>query len=366
MNILHVMGMDSTKYGGIERFNVELTKQAKVLENNIIFIYEKLPDNKQFIDDIINNGGKLYVVNSKKILSFCFQLIKIIFTEKIDVVHSHFTKALFYSIPIAKMCGVKKLFFTIHSTMCPLSEIKPHTKLWYKKAIKISKVISVSQQIETVCKQNWNKINIKTLYLGVEQITGEKTNAKEKIECEDKSTLILTIANFNKVKGLDILCYAVEKIKDQLTKNNCKVLIVGQPEADLEELKQLIKQLNIEDLIIQKGISNNIPDYIIASDIYVQASRHEGLPLALMEVCSAGLPIVASDVGGIPEVVENNKNGFLIKSEDPDILAEKILILINNKDNLREKMGEQNKYIFPKFKVKSNVSKLLKYYNYNL
>ncbi len=362
MNILHVMGMDSTKYGGIERFNVHLTKQLVDEGHKIVFIYERYPQCDDFVEDITRLGGVIKVINSKNPFRFGVKLTKLIISEKINLLHGHFTKARFYAIPLAYLLGVRKLFFTIHSTMIPLREIKPHTRLWFKIANRISKVVAVSKKIEEDCRANWkNKIEIKTLYLGVDENRGNKEREREKQAIGKNDTVLLTVANFNYIKGLDVLCDAIQKLKEQNKLNNTKLYIVGQPPKDKEELKERIKALQIEDKVVQVGISNEVGSYLLSADIYLQTSRYEGLPLSIMEATATALPIVASDVGGIPEIVENNRNGFLVPAENSEVLAEKISILLDNKA-LREQFSLASKIVFEQFKVENSVGKLIKYY----
>ncbi len=362
MNVLHVMGMDSTKYGGIERFNVCLTKQLIAQGHKVIFVYERYPDCEDFIRDIEMAGGVIKVINSKNPFTFSVRLIRLILSENINLLHGHFTKARFYAIPIAYLLGVRKLFFTIHSTMAPLNAIKLHTKLWFKMANRISKVIAVSKRIEQDCKNNWkDKINVKTFYLGVGENKGNKNEEREKLNIKQDEIALLTVANFNQVKGLDVLCSAIQKLKEQEKLQNVKLYIVGQPDKDKKELLELIKKLEIESYVNQIGISNQVSSFLLSADIYLQTSRHEGLGLAIAEACATGLPIVASDVGGIPEIVKNDVNGFLVPPENPEILAEKISILIEN-SLLRQEFSLANQTIFENFKVENNVSELIKYY----
>ena len=126
--------------------------------------------------------------------------------------------------------------------------------------------------------------------------------------------------------------------------------------------RYVIQQLSIESYIKMEGIKNNIPTYLNASDRYVQASRHEGLALALMEAASIGLPIVASNVGGIPEVAQKNRNALLVPSEDAMELSKALEKMIFD-SKLRNEYGQQSRIVYEEsFCLKQNVSNLIEYY----
>ena len=112
-----------------------------------------------------------------------------------------------------------------------------------------------------------------------------------------------------------------------------------------------------------EGIKNNIPQYLLASDINIQPSRFEGIGLSLMEACSVGLPIVASRVGGIPEVAIENTNALLFESENEIELANNISVLINDLDK-RQLFARSSKKIYCEhFAIQTNVANLIEYYN---
>ena len=363
-NILHLMGMDSTKYGGIERFNIELSRQLKDKGYHSIFVYEELPCVQQFVDDLKGTGAELYTINSrKKVLKFCWNIWKLYRQYNFCTIHAHFTKARFYALPLAIIYGIKNRLYTIHSTIEPLREIKLHTRLWYWWMNKMCRVVAVSKQIEQVARNNWSNAVIKAIYLGVESSMRNRKLARKELGIAEDTIVVTTISNFNDVKGLDILCHAIKFLVDNDKIVNTLVYIVGQPEKDVIELKELIRQLSIESYIKMEGIKNNVPIYLNASDIYVQASRHEGLPLALMEATSIGLPIVASNVGGIPEVAQENRNALLVPSEEAMELAMALEKMIYD-SKLRKKYGKQSRIVYEElFCLKQNVSNLIEYYS---
>lgn len=363
-NILHLMGMDSTKYGGIERFNIELSIQLRDKGFHSIFVYEEHPCMQQFVDNLKETGAELYIINSrKKVLKFCRDIWKLYKKYDFCTIHAHFTKARFFALPLAILYGIRNRLYTIHSTMEPLKEIKLHTRLWYWWMNKMCRIVAVSKQIEQVAKNNWSNAVIKAIYLGVESSMRNRKLARKELGIAEDTIVVTTISNFNDVKGLDILCHAIKFLVDNDKIVNTLVYIVGQPEKDIIVLKELVRQLSIESHIKMEGIKNNIPTYLNASDIYVQASRHEGLPLALMEATSVGLPIVASNVGGIPEVAQENRNALLVPIEDAKTLAMALEKMIFD-SKLRSEYGQQSIKIYEEsFCLKQNVSNLIEYYS---
>lgn len=363
-NILHLMGMDSTKYGGIERFNVELSTQLYTKGFHSVFVYEEYPHVQQFVEDLQNTGAEIYVINSKKnILQFSRNLWKLMQTYNFCMLHAHFTKARFYAIPLALIFGLKNIIYTFHSRIDTLDKIKLHTRLWYRTMNRFCKVVSVSKEIENTAKINWNHIKCKTFYLGVNEITGDKEKARKEVDVPLNQIVLMCIANFNRIKGLDILVKAIKILVETETLDNTKLYIVGQPEQDKVELQRLIDDLQISNNIQLEGIKNNIPQYLLTSDIYIQPSRSEGLPLSLMEACSAGLPIIASRVGGIPEVAIENRNAHLFESENEEELAIMIHNMIEDSEQ-RKLLADQSKKVYNEyFSIQTNVAKLIEYYN---
>lgn len=361
--VLHVMGMDSSKYGGIERFNVRLSQALWTKGFRSVFVYETFPDSESFVKDLRDAHGEIVVLNSRKHpLHFCCELWKLLDKERPFVVHAHFTKARFYAIPLAYMKGMRKLFFTVHSAMDPKKTIKLFTRLWYSMANKMAKVIAVSNDIESTYKSNWPDAKTKRIYLGVKAISGNKQDCRARLGIPSGQKMVLTVANFNHIKGLDVLCKAVFLLKQRKDINDVGFYIVGQPDSDKQELGKLISELGIDECINMLGISNEVADYMCASDVYVQPSRSEGLPLALMEASATGLPMIGTRVGGIQEIVRDGYNGLLVENENEVQLAEALASLLNDA-GMREKFGMNSLSVYKReFSVENGVSQTVSYY----
>lgn len=362
-NILHLMGMDSTKYGGIERFNVQLSQQLAEKGFHSVFVYERWPDVEQFVDDIKATGAELIVLNSRHHrIRFCKDLWRLLRQYNFCLMHAHFTKARFFAVPLAKFYGIRNIVYTFHSTVPPLNKIKFHTRLWYRLCNKYCRIVAVSKDIENISCQNWPNSIIRNIYMGINPIPRNREVSRAELGIADNQLMLMCTANFNHIKGLDILVNAAAQIEKNGDLKNVIIYIVGQPEKDRVELQQMIDQMDLTVYFHLEGISNKIPLYLQAADIYVQPSRHEGLPLALMEACAVGLPIVASRVGGIPEVAVEGENANLFETENVTGCADAIHDLIIDK-SLRQRFGDHSKEIYKeKFQLSNNVVKLLDYY----
>jgi glycosyltransferase involved in cell wall biosynthesis len=110
-------------------------------------------------------------------------------------------------------------------------------------------------------------------------------------------------------------------IKNPRKKFDFLFAIIGSGPLE-QSLRLKVKSLKLEDKIIFTGAIPNAAKYLKAFDVFVLPSEKEGLPYTIIEAMAAGLPIVASRVGGIPEMIKDGVNGFLINPHDPEALAE--------------------------------------------
>jgi glycosyltransferase involved in cell wall biosynthesis len=127
-------------------------------------------------------------------------------------------------------------------------------------------------------------------------------------------------------KGLNYLIEAVALLKKN---DNVKLLIVGDGSL-MEELKQMAKDKGLEESVIFTGLRRDITDILSSIDIFVLSSIKEGFPNSLLEAMAMGKPVVATAVGGIPEVIDHEINGLLVQPVDIEGLAAAIKTVIDN------------------------------------
>ncbi|MDO8676907.1 MAG: glycosyltransferase family 4 protein [Candidatus Azambacteria bacterium] len=178
---------------------------------------------------------------------------------------------------------------------------------------------------------------IVTIYNGIDLTETNffpKEEAKRFIESKIPNTkyqiqntiLIGTIANLYKNKGIEYLISAIARISDH---NKLNFIIIGEgPER--QHLEKVIKKHELENIVF---LTSAIPDayqYLRAFDLFVLPSVKEGQPWAILEAMAAVVPIVATNIAGIPEMIENEKSGLLVEPADTDALASAIEKMLNH------------------------------------
>lgn len=168
-----------------------------------------------------------------------------------------------------------------------------------------------------------------------------RDNARKKLNIACSNFILIFVGRFAPVKGLPFLIAAVSMIKNEIP--NIKLLLIGYGDEQ-DNLKESVKKLNLENNIVFLGPIENteIPAYLSASDVFVLPSLSEGLPLVILEAMAAGLPIIATKITGMPEIIQEGKNGFLVEPANPNDLADRIIYLCNN-SLVRKYISENNK-----------------------
>ena len=174
---------------------------------------------------------------------------------------------------------------------------------------------------------------------------------------------ILSVSRIDENKGIFDIIDAVKIIK----KRGCEFVInFGGDGPLLEEAKELVVSNRLNQEVKFLGYIKNIQEFQLTSDIFVSASYSEGLPLNIIEAMGMGLPVVATNVGGIPEIIEHGKNGLIIPDKNPIALALNLLTLIQD-PSLRERYGQEaRRTILEKFEIRKMVNNILDLYKYLL
>lgn len=345
MKILYCI--TSSSWGGAQLHVLELCADQLARGNEVTFIV----GNKGPLLDKVKQlkGVKVILLPSlvREIsptndIKAIVELRKIIKSESPDIVHLHSSKAgvigRLSSIGLRKKI---KVVFTVHGwafTDGVSSRLKKSLYRIIEKSVRhfTDLFICVSYYDEKIGKRDKvldSKSNVKVIH------NGSTTPSEQSINYSVHMPLrLVMIARFSPQKDQETLINAVTK----LPKDSYKLTFVGDGET-LQTNKELVSKYGLNHNIKFAGFKDDISDELINNDVYILSTHYEGLPISIIEAMSYGLPILATNVGGNSEMLENNINGFLFTSKDE--LAEKLNYLINNPETVK-KMGQESYRIF--------------------
>jgi glycosyltransferase involved in cell wall biosynthesis len=303
------------------------------------------------IVDFLNIEGKFSI----KIILKIFQYL---IHEKPDLVHFHGYKATIYGGLICKVrrypyvityhaeafkSDIKKIYFTLED-------------IFLKRA---QKLFPVSEQIKNeLIKRKVDKRKINVIHNGInDPITScEKKIVKNSIK---KDLTILSVGRLEQIKNHFLI---IKSIKDLIVEHsNLKLTIAGDgPKKD--EINATVKNLNLKNKVQISGYVNDVNSLYHAADIFVIASSSEGSPISLLEAMAHSLPIIATNVGSIPTMIRDQKEGLLIEANDQNALTKVLKRFINDRE-LAERCGLNARKRFEKdYIIKNTADKFTKEY----
>lgn len=267
------------------------------------------------------------------------QLIGIMRRGRYDIIHFHGAKASLVGRIAALLAGCRNTVMTVHNFII-YTEVPPVKRLVFKYGEKLlsrvtARIITVSEALRNDLVQVYNIAPEKIIpvYNGIDtsfyQGQHDKSAARAKLNLGDDSVVVGTVARMAPQKGLNYLIEAVAAInmaQPASAENICFVIAGDGPlRADLEDQA---KSLGVGEKIIFPGYIKDIPALLACFDLFVIPSIAEGLSITTIEAMAAGLPVVATRVGGLPELVKPGINGYLVEPREPSAIADAILSVL--------------------------------------
>lgn len=307
--------------GGAEKLIFEL---CKTLRNDFEFIVVALKGDGPLRSLLDAEGVKTFPLGGGSPFDFRVFLRFNALVKKLrpDLINSHLLRANWVGRIIGWAHKIP-VISTIHTTAAFL---KVHTILIEKFTAPLATVnVCCSKE---VCIDHTNKIKYPYkhyIYNGV-----RITKKSKPLFIDPLKIVTLTRINI-KEKALFELVKAVKILKE--SGQYCTVDIYGEGK-DTDVLQHQILKNGVETLIHLKGFSLNPQDILSKYGVLLLPSKFEGLPIAILEAIEAGLVVVASNVGGIPEIIEDGKTGFLIDGYSPEGIAKTLNRVLDNSNNL--------------------------------
>jgi len=308
-----------------------------------------------------------------------FKLYRVTKKEKPHIVHLHLLKARILGGLAAKLAGVPIIIETFHGNLFReyYGFLKTSIILILEKFVGNFVAdwiiaISPSQKEELVQNGVANADKIRVINIGLElerflNIRDKSGEFKNELGLRDNVLLVGIVGRLVPIKGhtyfLEAAKEVLEVIKDlSPIRSGIRFLVVGDGELR-RELEEYCKELGIGDFVIFTGWRVDLERIYTDMDVVVLSSLNEGTPVSIIEAMASEKAVVATRVGGVPDVVEDGVSGLLVSPKDPKALAQAIIRLLNDPE-LRAVLGrEGRKRVYPKYDVRTLVKNMKDFYH---
>jgi len=296
----------------------------------------------EFSEVLETQGIKVYRVEIGAHISFAAftGIVKVLKSEKPDLVHTHLIHGDLYGTLAARWLGIKKIVSSKHN------DDRFRRKViiqWMNRFLnrRVAAVIVISHALKDFCI-GFEKIHppkIKVIHYGLEGFSNRMKNKdlRQTLGYEDDQVLFGIIARLTEQKGHIYLLEAFKKLAADYPR--ARLLIVGNGELD-DSLKKMTRQLNLEGRVSFLGRREDTADLYNAFDIFVHPSLWEGFGLVFLEAMTFSLPVVATGVSAIPELIVDGETGILVPPAEVEGLARAMAWMMDNPKE-RILMGEK-------------------------
>lgn len=327
MKILHVSA--AKNWGGGENHLLNLCEDLTSVEHFVLCkkgsqTHKRLPE----------HGIKVFPAPLlvKFDLRFVWKLINICKKEKIDLVDIHDTTALTLAVMATSLAKLPPYVLN-KKTSFPIKNRK-QTLFKYNHP-QIKKIFCVSNFTKAITAESIeDKTKLVTLYHGTKIPTTQDSpfSLRERYHIPEDKILVGTIANHIRAKNLDTWVATVDYVVNKLGLKNYYFLEIGNTTERTEDFENQIKEKKLEDYCLFTGFLPNASALISQFDISLMTSQSEGVPLFIYESFYYKVPVVTTNVGGIPEIIKDGENGMLSDPHDGKTLGEKLVILSRDKE----------------------------------
>lgn len=250
-----------------------------------------------------------------------------------DIVHTHHLYELVYSVAAAKLVGAK----IVHTEHEYFSLTSPKAKrLLRLLSIFCDRVTAVGDEVTDYLRAEVGIPAAKLLTISngidLKKFDEAHSRSKREIGFAESDRVIGIVARLERAKDHKTLFGAFARLCTLFPE--VRLLVVGDGSLRAE-LKEECRRLGIEARVTFLGTRKDIPELLKLMDVFVLSSIEEGLPISMLEAMAAGLPVIATRVGSIPDVIADGVNGLLIEPGDREALSERLLLVLQDKERAR-------------------------------
>ncbi len=372
-SVLSLFDVDARRIGGCELFARELSRQLAGFgwDSVLCFSAEPPPEVRDYLKlpNVTLATATVGSVRAQHLRS-SLNLVGLLKHYRPEILHLHFVPLMAPYFWIARLCGVRRVFHTSHTS--PSTPVVPSLAPLWKRALgrvvswPLDYTIGVSDySLECILARGLTtQGRAARIYNGVEvmRTPGDATGFRRRYSIPESRSIVLQVSWIIPEKGVPDLIDAAPLV---LAQNPSVQFVLAGDGRFLEEYKLRVRHMGLEDHFTWTGLIRDIfpAGAYEAADLFCLASRWgEAFGWVIAEAMAAGKPVVATRVGGIPELVEDGRTGFLVPPSDPPQIASRILTLLGDPE-LRLRMGQAGRQRVRRlFDLERNVAEHLKLY----
>jgi sugar transferase (PEP-CTERM/EpsH1 system associated) len=287
--------------------------------------------NRQFADC----GVPIFEVQKRegKDWALLFKLWRLFLRERVDIVHCHNSAMWLYAAVPARLAGVKGLILTEHAMPTRLSRLFVTAARPLQRLTSLITVNSAQVGAFLTGTLGLSGHGIKLILNGIdlarfdEHSAIDATAKKRSLGLPDRGIVIGMVARLDPIKDHRTLLHAFSRVLVRIP--NAHLLIVGSGEMDAA-LRDEAARLSLGERALFLGNRNDVRELLGIMDVFVLSSRKEGQSVAITEAMATRVPVVATNVGGTPELVLDGRTGLLVPPGDPEAMAAAIVRVLND------------------------------------
>ena len=270
-------------------------------------------------------------------MGIAYRLAKALRKIRPDVVHTHKYKDSFIGTLVARSLGIPYVVRIVHGLPEPFMGLRNAKMVAYTAADRlmtgwfVDRVVAVSSDIERVLIGLYGSNRVSCIHNGIDlaavRVTTSREALRRKWQIPEDAVVIGTVGRLVPVKGHAILLDATRILQASI--GNVALVLVGDGPLR-KDLEANAKRLGLEKSVIFAGQQDQSYDFMNMMDVFVLPSLHEGIPMVVLEALALQRPVVATRVGGIPEVIEHGQTGFLAEPSDASSLARLLQRLVED------------------------------------
>lgn len=363
IHIVHVVL--SLDVGGLERNIVNQVRERHALGQRVSVVCLERPG--VLASQVEELGGRVVCLDKKPgiQLSLILKMRSVLRELRPDIVHTHQIPTLIYTGLASRWLGAVRIVHTEHGL--PAFANRTRTR-WISRlsGIHCALFFCLTEEIAREVRKYWivAERKICTIRNGIETANygecGDPHRIRRLLGISTDATVIGTVGRLVEIKQYDLLIRSFVQVAQSCL--DAHLVFVGEgPEKS--SLRQLAEGLGVGQRVHFVGYQTNVNEYLHAMNCFALTSRSEGTPQAVLEASIARLPVVASRVGGLPEIIDDGKTGLLVPPGDEEALTRAIMEVVQNKE-LACRLGEAASL---RVHSKYGISRMAKeYHNYYL